>query len=88
MKYPYWYYRPNPSMTKQYPSRTPQPNTSREFPNCIIEEKYCDYFDLGDPAPNFTLDAIVDGERTKVSLSDYLGKWVVIFFYGSNFTFV
>lgn len=55
---------------------------------CIISESYCDYFDLGDKAPDFTLDGIVYGEKTDVSLSDYLGKWVLIFFYGSDFTFV
>ncbi|CAH2213277.1 Peroxiredoxin [Tepidibacter aestuarii] len=45
-------------------------------------------FNLGDPAPEFTLKGIVDGEPKDVSLSDYRGKWVVVFFYGSDFTFV
>jgi hypothetical protein len=49
---------------------------------------YKDFFDLGDKAPDFTLDAVVKGQRANVSLSDYAGKWVVLFFYGSNFTFV
>lgn len=47
-----------------------------------------DYFDLGDKAPGFTLDAVAKGEQRKISLSDYKGKWVVLFFYGSDFTFV
>jgi len=59
-----------------------------EKPNFRVEKKYKDYFNLGDTAPGFTLDAVVNGERTKISLSDYIGKWVVLFFYGSNFTFV
>ena len=39
-------------------------------------------------APDFTLDAVVHGEITKISLSDYDGKWVVLFFYPLDFTFV
>lgn len=54
---------------------------------CIISENYCDYFDLGDKAPNFTLQGIVNDQPKDVSLSDYLGKWVVLFFYGADFTF-
>ncbi|GAB9472249.1 Peroxiredoxin-2 [Globisporangium polare] len=40
------------------------------------------------PAPEFTADAVVDGEFKKVSLSDYKGKYVVLFFYPLDFTFV
>ncbi|KAJ1918451.1 Peroxiredoxin-2 [Mycoemilia scoparia] len=39
-------------------------------------------------APNFTVDAVVDGEIKKISLSDYKGKYVVLFFYPFDFTFV
>ncbi len=39
-------------------------------------------------APNFTADAVFDGEFKKISLSDYHGKWVVLFFYPLDFTFV
>jgi len=55
------------------------------------EEKWstiCDYFNLGDPAPEFTLDGICKGEKVQVSLKDYLKKWILLFFYGSDFTFV
>lgn len=45
-------------------------------------------FNLNSPAPDFTLTGIVDGVPKDVSLSDYKGKWVVVFFYGSDFTFV
>lgn len=44
--------------------------------------------EIGSPAPPFTLDAVVNQEFKKVSLSDYLGKWVVLFFYPGDFTFV
>ncbi len=43
---------------------------------------------IGEPAPSFTLDAVVDKEFKKVSLADYQGKWVVLFFYPADFTFV
>jgi alkyl hydroperoxide reductase subunit AhpC len=43
---------------------------------------------VGDPAPGFTLDAVVGGEFKKISLADYRGKWVVLFFYPLDFTFV
>ncbi|EGZ22984.1 hypothetical protein PHYSODRAFT_284684 [Phytophthora sojae] len=39
-------------------------------------------------APAFTADAVVDGEFKTVSLSDYKGKYVVLFFYPMDFTFV
>jgi len=40
-------------------------------------------------APEFTAEAVDDGGKfTKVSLADYKGKWVVLFFYPLDFTFV
>ncbi len=39
-------------------------------------------------APDFTATAVVNGEFKKVSLSDYRGKYVVLFFYPLDFTFV
>ncbi|GAX76560.1 hypothetical protein CEUSTIGMA_g4006.t1 [Chlamydomonas eustigma] len=43
---------------------------------------------VGKPAPDFSTNAVVDGEIKKVSLSDYKGKYVVLFFYPKDFTFV
>jgi len=43
---------------------------------------------VGEPAPNFSLDAVIGKEFKKVSLTDYRGKWVVLFFYPLDFTFV
>ncbi|KAF5350809.1 hypothetical protein D9758_010406 [Tetrapyrgos nigripes] len=40
------------------------------------------------PAPAFKASAVVDGLFQEISLSDYLGKWVVLFFYPMDFTFV
>ncbi len=44
---------------------------------------------IGQPAPQFTAEAVVDGgDFKKISLSDYKGKFVVLFFYPLDFTFV
>jgi alkyl hydroperoxide reductase subunit AhpC len=43
---------------------------------------------IGKPAPEFTAQAVVDGQIKDVSLRDYRGKWVVLFFYPLDFTFV
>lgn len=44
---------------------------------------------IGQPAPQFTAQAAVEGGNFKdISLSDYKGKWVVLFFYPLDFTFV
>ncbi|KAF9814266.1 hypothetical protein IEO21_05205 [Rhodonia placenta] len=40
------------------------------------------------PAPGFKAPAVVDGLFQDISLSDYLGQWVVLFFYPLDFTFV
>ncbi len=40
------------------------------------------------PAPDFKADALVNGEFKQVSLADYKGKKVVLFFYPLDFTFV
>lgn len=44
---------------------------------------------IGQPAPQFTAPAVVDGGDFKdINLSDYQGKWTVLFFYPLDFTFV
>ncbi|KAF9484552.1 2-cysteine peroxiredoxin [Pholiota conissans] len=40
------------------------------------------------PAPAFKAEAVSNSEFIEVSLSDYLGKWVVLLFYPMDFTFV
>jgi peroxiredoxin (alkyl hydroperoxide reductase subunit C) len=40
-------------------------------------------------APQFTAQAVIDeGKIKEISLSDYKGKWVVLYFYPLDFTFV
>jgi peroxiredoxin 2/4 len=44
---------------------------------------------VGKPAPGFSVEtAISGGEFSKASLEDYKGKWLVLFFYPLDFTFV
>lgn len=44
---------------------------------------------IGQNAPEFKAEAALDnGEFKHISLSDYSGKWVVLFFYPLDFTFV
>jgi len=43
---------------------------------------------VGQAAPDFTATAVVDREFATIKLSDYRGKYVVLFFYPLDFTFV
>jgi len=43
---------------------------------------------VGNPAPDFTAEAVFDQEFMTTKLSDYKGKYVVLFFYPLDFTFV
>ncbi|MEB3274925.1 MAG: peroxiredoxin [Prochlorothrix sp.] len=43
---------------------------------------------VGQAAPDFTATAVFDQEFKTIKLSDYRGKYVVLFFYPLDFTFV
>src|SRR5262245_51195019 len=44
---------------------------------------------VGQKVPNFTCQALAgDGSFKEVKLSDYKGKWLILFFYPLDFTFV
>ncbi len=43
---------------------------------------------IGMPVTNFELEAFQNEQIKKVKLSDYKGKWVILFFYPADFTFV
>ncbi len=43
---------------------------------------------VGEPAPDFAATAVVDQNFKIIKLSDYRGRYVVLFFYPLNFTFV
>jgi len=52
----------------------------------------CDYYAkevaIGKPAPDFKATAVINQEFKDISLADYKGKWVYLFFYPLDFTFV
>lgn len=39
-------------------------------------------------APEFTTSGIINGKIQNTSLRDYKGKWVILFFYSGDFSFV
>ncbi|MEZ2661053.1 peroxiredoxin [Aneurinibacillus aneurinilyticus] len=45
---------------------------------------------VGKKAPDFTMDTVLGNgkEFSKASLEDYRGKWLILFFYPMDFTFV
>lgn len=43
---------------------------------------------IAKPAPDFKGQAVVDGHFKQIQLSDYKGKYLVLFFYPLDFTFV
>ena len=44
--------------------------------------------EINGPAPLFEAQAFHEGEIKTVKLGDYKGKWVVLFFYPADFTFI
>ncbi len=40
------------------------------------------------PAPEFELEGVADDEFERVKLAEYRGRWLVLFFYPLDFTFV
>nr|YP_009314339.1 2-Cys peroxiredoxin [Liagora harveyana]SCW22593.1 2-Cys peroxiredoxin [Liagora harveyana] len=47
-----------------------------------------DCLKVGKSAPNFRATAVYDQEFIQIQLAEYLGKYVVLFFYPLDFTFV
>ncbi len=43
---------------------------------------------LGKKIPDYELDAFHNGKITNIKLSDFKGKWLILFFYPADFTFV
>nr|YP_010619682.1 2-Cys peroxiredoxin [Tayloriella tenebrosa]WAX03695.1 2-Cys peroxiredoxin [Tayloriella tenebrosa] len=46
------------------------------------------FLQVGDKAPSFSATAVHEQEFKEVSLSDYLGKYLILLFYPLDFTFV
>ncbi|OGF30491.1 peroxiredoxin [Candidatus Falkowbacteria bacterium RIFOXYD2_FULL_35_9] len=43
---------------------------------------------INQPLPDFEVDIYHQGKEKKIKLSDYRGKWLILFFYPADFTFV
>jgi len=43
---------------------------------------------VGDSAPDFSVKGILGGQIAEYSLATYKGKWLVLFFYPADFTFI
>ncbi len=43
---------------------------------------------VGEPAPDFTMEGVLGREFITASRSDYAGRWLILFFYPGDFTFV
>lgn len=51
-----------------------------------VKQPFCATRD--DEAPLFKADSYYQGKMVPIELKDARGKWVILFFYSSNFTFV
>ena len=43
---------------------------------------------IGNKAPDFSVKGIFQGKVSRYSIQDYRGKWLVLFFYPADFTFI
>ena len=72
--------RPAPQVeSKAEAPASSQPQMKEEKKNMIL---------VGKPAPQFKAPAFYKGNFSEVSLTEYLGKWVMLCFYPGDFTFV
>ncbi|MEZ5126461.1 MAG: peroxiredoxin [Thermoleophilia bacterium] len=62
-----------------YSGARSSPSSERQVPTVV---------QVGQQAPDFSLEGVLDGKFVDVRLSDYRGNWVVLFFYPLDFTFV
>ncbi|XP_012228084.2 peroxiredoxin [Linepithema humile] len=56
--------------------------------NFTVSSKLHNWPQIQKPAPEFSGTAVVKGDFKEIKLSDYKGKYVVLFFYPLDFTFV
>ena len=52
------------------------------------DEMECCELQVGQIAPSFDEDAYINGQTKRIKSSDFKGKWIVLFFYPLDFTFV
>lgn len=61
---------------------------NKEQQDCCELEEYYQEATIGKKAPDFNMEGYCKGQKKKYALEDYRGKWVVLFFYPLDFTFV
>merc|ERR1712013_721001 len=70
-------------------STLPLASSFSTSPSCLISSSLPSLAPIVQkPAPAFKAQAVVDGQFKEVSLADYAGKYVVVYFYPLDFTFV
>lgn len=73
---------------KRPSAKVQKPSEETSQIETIAEKGEHPMIQIGQKAPDFTAPAYYNNEFTEVTLSDYLGKWVVLCFYPGDFTFV
>ncbi|XP_059161728.1 peroxiredoxin-2-like [Physella acuta] len=74
--------------------RCSQRNTCMKVKDCLAPRHFTTGIQLQyaaqvqQPAPDFSGQAVVDGQFKELKLSDFKGKYLVLFFYPLDFTFV
>lgn len=62
--------------------KTKQPTLVKHARNfCVSSKLFSCQLQIQKPAPEFSGTAVVDGDFKEIKLSDYKGKYVVLFFY-------
>lgn len=59
-----------------------------EMPMVEVPEESTAFPMIGMKIPALELDAFHNGRITRIKLSDFRGKWLILFFYPADFTFV
>ncbi len=52
------------------------------------EEESCEMIEIGEKVPNFKLTMYHKNKIVESSIAEYRGKWLILFFYPADFTFV
>jgi alkyl hydroperoxide reductase subunit AhpC len=55
--------------------------------NPMLQEKHYG-FQLLEKAPDFCAPAYYQGQEVQICLNTFVGKWLLLFFYSSDFSFV
>lgn len=78
----------NPGCERPAAKMAAAPPPEKEVQSPMQEPQGGPMITVGQKAPDFTAPAYIDGGFGSVTLSEHLGKWVVLCFYPGDFTFV